>query len=159
MKVNYRGFDVDAHREKCLAGYDLLYYSVFRKSDGCELTSGYTEGSDTVREYIGYMKDRVDEFIKNPADDMSIEPNDEHYEQELAEHIAENEKTERQHGLPLSKRARAALPPFPPPLKASAPDPVFKHRTPVIPDSLKKSNGFMAGFGLGWAVWEFEKQP
>lgn len=25
--------------------------------------------------------------------------------------------------------------------------------------ALKKSNGFMAGFGLGWAVWEFEKRP
>ena len=109
MKVNYRGFDVDAHREKCMAGYPLLYYSVFRKSDGYELTSGYTEGSDTVREYIGYMKDRVDEFIKNPADDMSIEPNNERYEEELAEHVAENAKTERMHGLPLSKRARAAL--------------------------------------------------
>ncbi len=49
------------------------------------------------------------------------------------------------------------MPPPPPPLKASAPDPVFKHRTPIIPDSLKKSNGFMAGFTLGSAVWEFEK--
>jgi hypothetical protein len=49
------------------------------------------------------------------------------------------------------------MPPPPPPLKASVPDPIFKHRTPIIPDSLKKSNGFMTGFGLGWAAMEMAK--
>lgn len=50
------------------------------------------------------------------------------------------------------------MPTPPPPLKASVSDPVFQHRTPIIPDSLKKPNGFVAGFELGWAAWEFERQ-
>ena len=60
MKVVYRGHEIEAKREKCLAGYSLLYFSVFRESDGYECTSGYTTGSDTAREMVGYLKERVD---------------------------------------------------------------------------------------------------
>jgi len=110
MKVNYRGFEIDAHREKCMAGYPLLYFYVMRISDGFFVEDSYTEGSDRVVDYIGYMKDRVDGFIADPKEEelQSYGQSDEEYEREIAEHRAENEKTERQHGLPLSKRARAA---------------------------------------------------
>lgn len=110
MKVNYRGFEIDAHREKCMAGYPLLYFYVMRKSDGFFVEDAFTEGSDTVRDYIGYMKDRVDGFIADPKEEV-LESNwdtDEDYEAKIAEHRAENEKTERQFGLPMSKRAMKA---------------------------------------------------
>lgn len=63
MKVSYRGHEIDAHREKCLAGYSLLYFSVFRESDGYECVSDYTTGSDTARDMVGYLKARVDEEL------------------------------------------------------------------------------------------------
>ncbi len=67
MKVNYRGFEIDVHRDKCLAGYSMVYHSVFRKSDGWELDSGFYDTSDTVREVIKDMKSTVDDYIKNPS--------------------------------------------------------------------------------------------
>lgn len=60
MKAKYRGHEISVWREKCLAGYPLLYYSIFRCSDGYECTSGYSEGSDKVSDFMGYMKERID---------------------------------------------------------------------------------------------------
>lgn len=100
MKVEYRGFDIDCSRERCLAGYKLLYYSVFRQSDGYELTSGYTEGSDLVRDYVRYMKNRVDGFLVDPSEEMSETPDDEDYYDVLAEHRLENEKTQCRVSVP-----------------------------------------------------------
>lgn len=67
MKVLYRGFEIDAHREKSLGGDMLLYYSVFR-DDGWELTSGFTSGTDRAQTFIKYLKERVDNFILRPED-------------------------------------------------------------------------------------------
>lgn len=64
MKVDYRGFEITVTREKCMGGWDQLFYSIFRKSDLYECTSGFSEGSDTVDEYIGYMKERIDAELK-----------------------------------------------------------------------------------------------
>jgi len=68
MKVSYRGFEIEAKREKCLAGYALLYYSIFRESDGWELDSSYSEGNDTVRDMVGYLKEQVDDYLENPSE-------------------------------------------------------------------------------------------
>jgi len=63
MKVNYKDYEIEVYREKCLAGYPLLYYSIFRK-DGFECTSGFTDSSDTVRDMIGYLKVRIENELK-----------------------------------------------------------------------------------------------
>lgn len=63
MKLSYRGFEIDVRREESLGGDDTLYFSVFRESDAREMESSFTTGSDTVQEYVGYMKERVDEFL------------------------------------------------------------------------------------------------
>ena len=68
MRVLYRTFDIDVHRDRCMAGYDLLYYSVFR-SDGYELESGYSDSSDTPRTYINLFKERVDSYIAHPSEE------------------------------------------------------------------------------------------
>ncbi len=60
MKVVYRGHEIDVRRERCMGGWPLLYYSIFRVSDGHECTSGFTEDTSPVRAYVGYMKERVD---------------------------------------------------------------------------------------------------
>lgn len=99
MRVLYRGFEIDCHREKCMAGYPLLYFTVYRKSDGYELVCNYTEGSDTVRDYVKYMKDRVDGFIKDPSEEVLQEDHMDEtaYIQLLADHQRENEITEKLH--------------------------------------------------------------
>jgi hypothetical protein len=95
MKVEYKGFDIDVAKEECLAGYKLTYFSVFRKSDGWELTSGYSDDNDTVRTWIGMLKTRVDGFILMPSEEMSETTDDENYYDMLVYHHAENLKTER----------------------------------------------------------------
>ena len=60
MKATYKGHEIDVRRERCMGGWPMLYYSIFRVSDGCECTSGFTEDASTVREYVGYMKERID---------------------------------------------------------------------------------------------------
>lgn len=60
MKQTYRGYEIDVRRERSLGGDILLYFSVFRQSDGYEGTSGFTTGSDTVRDYVRYMRERID---------------------------------------------------------------------------------------------------
>ena len=63
MKVEYKGHEIDVWRERCLGGWPLLYYSIFRMSDGYECTSGFTEDTSPVRTYVGYMKKRIDAEI------------------------------------------------------------------------------------------------
>ena len=60
MKISYRGPEIDVKREPCMGGWPLLYYSIFRESDGYECLCGFTEDTSAVRTYIGYMKERVD---------------------------------------------------------------------------------------------------
>lgn len=68
MKTAYKGFELDAKREQCLAGYPLVYYSIFRISDGWEFDSGFYDTADTVRSVINDMKATVDDYIANPQD-------------------------------------------------------------------------------------------
>ena len=60
MKIIYRGYEIEVRREPCMAGYKLLYWSIFRESDGYECASGADDTDDTVRDTIGYLKTRVD---------------------------------------------------------------------------------------------------
>jgi hypothetical protein len=60
VKVNYRGYELSAHREKCMAGYPLLYYSIFRQSDGYEATSGFEDSAETIPDKIAQLRERVD---------------------------------------------------------------------------------------------------
>lgn len=66
MKITYRGHEIDVRREKCMAGYQLLYYSVFRVSDGYECTSGFQDSADSVRYMVKAFKERIDEELASP---------------------------------------------------------------------------------------------
>jgi len=66
MIVNYKGFEIDVTKEKCMAGYDLVYRSVFRMSDGYQLVGDFSDDNDTIREHVGFMKHRIDEYLSDP---------------------------------------------------------------------------------------------
>lgn len=64
MKATYRGCEIEVTRDKCLGGWDMLFFDVF---DGdYEVTSGYSESSDTVREFIKGLKEVVDDYREHP---------------------------------------------------------------------------------------------
>lgn len=62
MNGKYRGCDIKVER----GGSELLTFAVF--DDGYEVTSGFTEGRDTIRDYFSYMKSLVDDYKKHPGD-------------------------------------------------------------------------------------------
>lgn len=74
MKVIYRGHEIEVKREKCLAGYGMLYTSVF-DPDGVERVGDVEDSGEKVRDQIKYMKERIDAELASdkPWDD------DEHF--------------------------------------------------------------------------------
>jgi hypothetical protein len=68
MKCVYRGFEIEAKRENCMAGYPLLYYTIVRQSDGWIMVDNFTYGSDAVRDFIKHLKSNVDDYCLNPQD-------------------------------------------------------------------------------------------
>lgn len=62
MTGKYRGCDIEVVRDEC----GLLTFSIF--DNGYEVTCGFTEGADTVRDYFKYMKNVVDDYREHPED-------------------------------------------------------------------------------------------
>ena len=69
MKTNYKGCEIEVYREepmtksKCDA---FLVFSIMK--DGFEITSGFSEGKESVRDFMNGWKIMVDEFIENPSE-------------------------------------------------------------------------------------------
>lgn len=63
MKVIYRGHEIIVAREKCLAGYKLLYFTIVRLNDGFIVEDSFSDCDDTVRDMIRCLKERVDNEI------------------------------------------------------------------------------------------------
>lgn len=60
MKTTYRGHEITVTRERCLGGWDQLYYSIYRQADGYECAAGHTEDASPLATYVGHMKERID---------------------------------------------------------------------------------------------------
>lgn len=60
MKAIHRGFEIDVRREKCMAGYSLLYYSITRESDGYMPVDDYEDSAEKVADMVEHMKRRID---------------------------------------------------------------------------------------------------
>lgn len=71
MKTSYRGFTIDAHREKCMGGWSLLYYSIYRESDGYECVCNFEDSAERARDKVVQLKRRVDAELmeKHPWDE------------------------------------------------------------------------------------------
>ena len=61
----YRKHEIAAWREESLGGFDLLYYSIFRVSDGYECTSGFTYDESTPEVFAKLLEGRIDEELKD----------------------------------------------------------------------------------------------
>jgi len=66
MKTTYRGFEIEVTRGPSMTGDVMLFYGVFRASDQWEADSGFYTGAESVREYVGILKDRVDNELADP---------------------------------------------------------------------------------------------
>ena len=70
MKTVYKGCEIEVTKEKCLGGWDMLFYNVF--DDGLEVTSGFSESSDTVKDFMKILKNIVDDYRENPEEYLDI---------------------------------------------------------------------------------------
>lgn len=66
MRVSYKGFEVEVKRDKCLAGYSMLYYTVFQIESGFCLADGFEDSSETTRGKVKQLKLLIDDYIENP---------------------------------------------------------------------------------------------
>jgi hypothetical protein len=64
MKGKYKGCDIEVTRDKCLGGWDMLFYSIF--DDGFEVTSGFSDSSDKIKDFYNDLKEVVDDYRLNP---------------------------------------------------------------------------------------------
>ena len=61
MKTTYRDCEIEVIRED-----GVLFFNVF--DDGFEVTSGFSESSETIREFIKGLKEVVDDYRVHPED-------------------------------------------------------------------------------------------
>lgn len=66
MKTYYKGFVLEAKREKTLGGWDAIIYSALRESDGWYMADGFSEDEDTLDTHIKELKAQVDEYLEQP---------------------------------------------------------------------------------------------
>lgn len=65
--VEHQGFEIKVWRAPSLGGDELLYFTVVRKADGWFLVDSFSTGSDTLEDFAGYLKERVDAYLADPA--------------------------------------------------------------------------------------------
>ena len=67
MFKTYRNCDINITRDKPIIGDDkILFYSAFDNIDGYEVTSGFSEGEDSIREWFKILKETIDKYRLNP---------------------------------------------------------------------------------------------
>jgi hypothetical protein len=66
VKGKYKGCDIEATLDKCLGGWEMIFYSIF--DDGFEVTSGFSETTDKVRDFYNGLKNIVDDYKLNPEE-------------------------------------------------------------------------------------------
>lgn len=66
MTTMYKGCKIEVTKEPCMGGYPMLFYCIY---DGdYEISSGFSETEDTVREYTQGLKLVVDDYRERPEE-------------------------------------------------------------------------------------------
>lgn len=73
MKADYKGFEINVEREKCLGGWSMLYYTVMRKSDGYFLIDSFEDSEERVRDQVSFLKGVVDRYLIDPSEFEDID--------------------------------------------------------------------------------------
>jgi len=64
MKCVYRGCEIEVKREKCMAGYPLVYYSAYGVNGGDCLFDSFEDTEDKVQTIMKYLKNRIDKELQ-----------------------------------------------------------------------------------------------
>lgn len=59
MKANYLGYEIEVTREKCLGGWGMLYFNVYR-DDGLECICDFEDSDEKIVDKIKQLKEQID---------------------------------------------------------------------------------------------------
>lgn len=68
VERKYRGFTVTAEREMSLGGDELLYFYIFRDSDGWCFEDSFENSNEEPLTMVNYLCGHIDDFFENPQD-------------------------------------------------------------------------------------------
>ena len=73
MKTTYRGYEIEVTVERCMGGWEMYYFNIYRTSDGLCVVEDFSESEDGEDHYVKWMKERIDDFIKTKgkSEDMA----------------------------------------------------------------------------------------
>jgi hypothetical protein len=64
MKTRYKGHEINVDRSESMTGDEMIFYSIFRVSDGFECETNFSSGTETEKEFTELLKQRVDEELE-----------------------------------------------------------------------------------------------
>lgn len=67
MKRIYRGFEIEAKREKSLGGWEQIYYTIISEDETLTLEDSFYDSEDKVLDFINGLKNVVDDYYDNPS--------------------------------------------------------------------------------------------
>lgn len=68
MKTIYKGFEIEAKREKSLGGDVPLYFTIMRLSDNWFLEDNFEYSDEKVKDRFKDLKGKVDDYLENPKE-------------------------------------------------------------------------------------------
>lgn len=67
MKRRYRGFIIEANKEKSLGGWKQIYYTITNNDETLTIADSFYEGEDKLSNFINYLKNVVDDYYEDPT--------------------------------------------------------------------------------------------
>ena len=67
MKINYRDYQIECHKDESITRDKMMFYSIFT-NNGFKIISGFTIGKFSVRVYIRKLKEIIDEYYETLSD-------------------------------------------------------------------------------------------
>ena len=68
MKTTYRGFEIEAKRDKALGGWSCIHYYILHQEEGWFLADSFSDSEEKIRDFIHGLKSIVDDYYENPEE-------------------------------------------------------------------------------------------
>lgn len=66
MKATHRGYRIEVKRERCLGGWEMLYYTITRIRDRWICLEDFEDSAETEEAKVEQLKARIDAELAEP---------------------------------------------------------------------------------------------
>jgi hypothetical protein len=70
--IKHRGFIIDITQERFTSVGTMTYYRIVRNSDGWVFADNSSNRKDDLNTYVKYLKEDIDEYIRDPSEWESV---------------------------------------------------------------------------------------